>query len=96
MNKLQMVKFMVAVMTFLLIFGTLSVLGILYKQFRKAPEIPVAKTMLSLQQPAGSRIEQIIVKNGQLHILLKEGGKSDRILVLSPDNQNIVQEIVLN
>ncbi len=96
MNKLKLIKFAVTIMTFLLILGLLIMLTILYKRFQKTEIEPTTAETISLQQPQGSHIEQILTNNGLLHILVKDGGKTDRILILSPQTQQIQQEITLN
>lgn len=96
MNKLRVIKFVVAILTFLLIFGLLMVLTILYKQFNKTEKVVIENKSVSLEQPQGSSIKQIISNNGRLHIVIKDGGLSDRILILSPDAQQVQQEITLN
>lgn len=96
MDKLKAVKFLVAVLTFLLVLGTLSVLTLIYRQAGHHVEASPAAAELNLHQPQGSRISRFLEKNGQLYILIKDGGMSDRILILSPDNQKIQQEIKIN
>lgn len=96
MNKLRVIKFVVAILTFLLIFGLLMVLTILYKQFNKTENIIVENESVSLGQPQDSTIAQIVANNGRLHVLIKDGGVSDRILILAPDGQKVQQEITLN
>lgn len=95
MNKLQVIKFVVAILTFLLVFGLLAMMGILYKHFKTPKRESTSSISISLQQPRGSNIAQILVKDGYLHVLIKDGGKADRIVVLDKDNQSIYQEITL-
>ena len=95
MDKLKAVKFLVAVLTFLLVLGTLSALTLIYRRAGRHVENSPAAAEL-LRQPQGSRIARFLEKDGQLHILIKDGGMSDRILILSPDNQKIQQEIKIN
>lgn len=96
MDKLKAVKFLVAVLTFLLVLGTLSALTLIYRRAGRHAETSPTTAELNLRQPQGSRISRFLEKNGQLHILIKDGGMSDRILILSPDNQKIQQEIKIN
>ena len=96
MDKLKAVKFLVAVLTFLLVLGTLSALTLIYRRAGHHVENSPAAAELNLRQPQGSRIARFLEKDGQLHILIKDGGMSDRILILSPDNQKIQQEIKIN
>ena len=86
MNKLKIVKFIVFLLTFLLVFGTLSAFFIVYK---KASSKTLLSTDLSLNQPKGSYIENYLFNNDRLYILVKGGGLADRILVVDPEHQQI-------
>lgn len=77
-----MIKTLVAVLTFLLVFGTLSALGIVYKKTRVS-EIP-AKAV-SLSQPRGTIIADYKTVGQTLYILAKNGGLPDRIIILDPN-----------
>lgn len=81
MDKLKIIKFVVAVMTFLLVFGSLYAFGLIYK---KASH-PSAAAVLSLNQPKGSYIADYSSDNDNLYLLIKGGQLSDRIVVV---NQN--------
>lgn len=96
MNKLKAIKILVAIMTFLLILGVTAVAILLHKRIKQDKQVLKTSVSLNLQQPYGTHIEQMLSKNDHLHILVKAGGRPDRILVLSPDNQQILQEITLN
>lgn len=83
MNKLKLVKTVVFILTFLLVFGSMFLLTQLYSRTRKietaTPAVPV-----SLNQPAGSRISQMLEQNGTIYLLVTDGGLPDRILILAP------------
>ncbi len=82
MDKLKLIKILVAILTFLIVFGMLSAVGIIYKKTR-APQITSAA--LSLSQPQGSTVENIQIAEQTLYILVKNGGRSDRIIIINPD-----------
>ena len=94
MNKLKAVKFLVFVLTFLLLMGMLMCLTLIYRHAR-GDNKPAASapTVLKLGEPTGSQISKLYSKDGQLHIVIQYGGLPDRIIVLSPDNQKIEQKI---
>ncbi len=77
-----MIKTLVAVLTFLLVFGTLSTLGIVYKKTRVS-EIPAEA--VSLSQPRGTIIADYKTVGQTLYILAKNGGLPDRIIILDPN-----------
>lgn len=83
MNKLKLAKTVVFILTFLLVFGSMLLLTQLYSRTRKienaGPSVPI-----NLNQPAGSRISQMLEKNGTIYLLVTDGGLPDRILVLTP------------
>ena len=82
MDKLKFVKFIVFLITFLLVFGTLALLGLIYRQSQtKIPETP---HISSLGQPSGSEISGYQISNGNLYILVKHGGLPDRIIIYNP------------
>lgn len=94
MNKLKAVKFLVFVLTFLLVMGTLMCLTLIYRQARgdKSPSSSTT-TELKLGEPSGSQISKLYNKDGRLHIVIQYGGLPDRIIILSPDNRKIEQKI---
>ena len=90
MDKLKLIKTLVAVLTFLLVFGTLSALGIVYRK-TKAPELPAAA--VSLSQPRGTTIADYKTVGQTLYILAKNGGLPDRIIIIEPSrpqNQTVI------
>lgn len=77
MDRLKLIKGIVFILTFLLVFGSLLALGSLFRKTRSAP-LPKS---FNLAQPAGSSIEKMIANDGRLYILVKDGGQSDRIII---------------
>lgn len=94
MDKLKFIKITVFILSFLLVFGTLSAIGIVYKKLNQ--KTPVSDISANLNQPKGSTIADYKIKNGTIYILVKNGGKSDRILILDPQNQTPSATITLN
>jgi hypothetical protein len=81
MDKLKLIKGIVFVITFLLVFGSLLLLTVIYK---KAQPQQTEYTETSLSQPQGSRIESIIENDGNLAILVKGGNLADRVIIYDP------------
>ena len=81
MDKLKLIKGIVFVITFLLVFGSLLLLTVIYK---KAQPQQTEYTETSLSQPQGSRIENIVENDGNLAILVKGGNLADRIIIYNP------------
>lgn len=82
MDKLKLVKAAVFILTLLLILGTMLVLTKLYSRTRQIKNAPA--TIHSLEQPAGSKIKQMLANGGNIYILITDGGQPDRILALDP------------
>lgn len=94
MDKLKLIKTIVVILTFMLIFGTLLLLGSIIKK-TQTTTAPIPEQIL-LKQPAGSRIAQILPHNENLYILIKDGGLSDRIIIINSPNGKINSTIILN
>lgn len=91
MDKLKIVKFAVVILTFLLVFGMLAALGMIYKK----ASAPAAKSgTIRLAQPEGSSIEDMITENGTVYLLVKYGGNPDRIIILNPAKTNVSPTII--
>lgn len=94
MDKLKLVKSAVFILTFMLIFGTLLFLGALFKKTHKTPvEFP---SLISLNQPRGSIIQQITQNNGVLYMLIQGGGEDDRIVIFDTNAVKKVTTLTLN
>lgn len=79
MDKLKLIKITVFVLTFLLVFGSLVFLGSLFKKINTKPTAISAE--INLEEPAGSSVQSIKTKDGIMYILVKDGGKPDRIIM---------------
>ncbi len=79
MDKLRLVKTTVFVLTFALIFGSLMLLGSLYRKNQKKTE-PLPR-QINLQEPQGSFVKNMVEQNGHLYIHIEGGGESDRIII---------------
>ena len=95
MEKLKFIKYVVFILTFLLVLGSLVLLGTIFKKVRSdaAKEIP---TELSLQEPEGSSIEAVVSHGDNLYLLIKNGGKDDRVVIFNPQEVQKISEIILN
>ena len=93
MDKLKLVKAIVCLFTFLLVFGSLVALGNLYKKVNKTVEFPTAA---SLEEPVGSHIESFQKDKDLLYIHVKEGGQNDRIVIFNASRGKIISKINLN
>ncbi len=90
MDKLKLIKILVAALTFFIIFGMLNAVTIIYQKTR-TPEAPASA--LSLAQPAGSTIENFKISDSNLFVLIKNGGLQDRIIIINPrqpQNQTVI------
>lgn len=83
MNKLKIVKIIVAALTFLLIFGFLIAAGTIYKKINQKQK----KIDITLNEPTGSQIADYKIDNKNLYVLIKGGNKSDRIVIITPSGE---------
>ncbi|MBQ8465178.1 MAG: hypothetical protein IJ545_04130 [Alphaproteobacteria bacterium] len=81
MDKLKLIKSIVFIITFLLVFGSLMLLTVIY---RKARPEPLSYRETSLMQPIGSRIDSVTKIDNQLAVVVKDGGQPDRIVIYNP------------
>lgn len=93
MDKLKLIKTIVFILTFLLIFGTLMLLGSIFKKTHSAATpLPQA---ISLEQPIGSNLEQIAEKNNNLYLLVRDGGLPDRVIIFDTQTGKTLSTISL-
>lgn len=94
MDKLKLVKTVVFVLTFLLVFGSLALLGTLFKKTRSSSAvIPEA---IHLNEPAGSSVRSIKIKDNLLYITAGNGGVGDRIIILDTASGKKISTIHIN
>ncbi len=87
MDKLKLIKTIVVILTFLLVFGTLSLLGVIYKKNRTP--LPRHEISYNLEQPRGSGIADFKTEGENLYILLKNGGLPDRLIIYNRNRAEI-------
>lgn len=92
MDKLKLIKTIVVIITFLLVFGTLTLLTLIYRQAR--PSAPTYRET-GLEQPMGSIIDSMINIGDNLAVLVKGGGQPDRIIIYNPQTQTKSETITL-
>lgn len=94
MDKLKLVKTAVIILTFLLVFGTLSFLGILFQKTHKRTEnLP---SQIGLKQPSGSYIKQFTQEDGRLYLLIIGGGQDDRVVIFDSNSGTPVTTVTIN
>ena len=84
MDKLKFIKGIVVVITFLLVFGSLLLVTVIYQKSQPKNTVYSEK---SLAQPQGSNIVSVTEINGELAILVKGGGIADRIIIYNPQKK---------
>ena len=94
MDKLKLIKTIVFVLTFLLIFSTLLFLGTLLKKTHNTEKLPEKE--ISLHQPEGSYIKDFKADNGRLYILSIGGGVSDRIIIFNTETMQYEMTLKAN
>lgn len=82
MDKLKLIKSVVVILTFLLVFGSMIMLGSIFRHSRSNFEnIPA---QINLKEPAGTTIDSMLENKGTLYLLLKNGGLPDRVVIIDP------------
>ena len=93
MIKLKILKIIVFIMTFLIVFGLLFIIGQLAGGFKSSKStIP---PQITLPEAKDGRIKQINSTQNALYILVKDTNK-DKIFILNPQNYAIISTITTN
>jgi len=92
MDKLKIIKTIVVLITFLLVFGSLLLLTVIYRKAQPKQEI---YQETNLNQPIGSTIESMLNIDDNLVILVKGGGQSDRIVIYNPQTMKKISTLHL-
>ena len=91
MDRLKAIKIIVVFLTFLLIFGMLSAVGIIFQKTNSSGTEVITQ---NLNQPKGSRIESFKLHNDNLYMLIKNGDTSDRIIIINTKNPKSTPSII--
>lgn len=86
MDKLKIIKTVVVILTFLLVFGSLTALGSIFNRLNNKP----SPKDLYLNQPFGSYIHDFKVSDNKTYLLIKGGNKPDRIIIASPTETSVI------
>lgn len=94
MNKLRLIKTTVFILTFALVFGSIMLLGSLYKKSQKSNA--ALPQQVNLQEPQGSFIKHIVAQNEQLYIHVEGGGEADRIIIFDTISGQTLSTLKIN
>lgn len=94
MDKLRLVKTTVFLLTFALVFGSLVLLGSLYRKSQKG-NAPFPQ-QINLLEPQGSFIKNMVGQNGQLYIHVEGGGEADRIIIFDTASGQKLSTLKIN
>lgn len=92
MNKLKLIKITVAFLTFFLVFGMLSAVGIIFK---KTSSPKSQSFSYNLNQPTGSHISSFKLDKDNLYLLIKGGNLADRIIIINQQQNSSISTINL-
>jgi len=91
MDHLKLIKSLVFLFTFLLIAGSMLLIGLFAYKIRNADKYSAE---INLQEPEGSVIRQMTAtEEGMLYIQASEGGKPDRIIIYNLPKQQKLSTI---
>ena len=82
MDKLKFIKTVVVLITFLLVFGSLLLMTVIYQ--KATADKPDTYHEISLEQPSGSSIVSVTRSDDELVLLVKGGGLADRLIMVNP------------
>ena len=94
MDKLKLIKTLVFLFTFLLVFGSLTALGTIYQRLKGNKIEPPAT--VNLGQPGGSSIASVKQTDNLLLLLVKDGGLPDRVVVYDLNTAKPLTQININ
>lgn len=90
MNRLRIIKFIVLLLTCLIVAASTILLGCLTKKVLSEQKM---QPVTNLSQPQGSVIKQIKADNGLLHIFISGGNLADRIITYNPRKKQIISNL---
>lgn len=93
MLNLKLLKAIVFTLTFLLIFGIILLGMLVVKKSKKAPS--EAHTV-SLNEPEGSQIHQIVADGDRLYLWVQGGKAAERVIIYDGKNQQKISTITIN
>lgn len=93
MLKLKILKMLVFIMTFSLIFGIIILAFRLTGKIKKNGN---EATEATLNQPTGSSFGNIIAADGKLHITVTGGNRPDRIIIFDTETNRTISTISIN
>jgi len=91
MNGLKIAKGAVLIMTLMIVGVLILCLNVVQKQYKNAKINSISN--ISLDEPEGSNIKNIVAQEKELYIMVAGGGKSDRIVVVSPETRKVIYSI---
>ncbi len=95
MLKLKILKAIVFIMTFLLTSGIAVLVFQLAGGLKRISATP-KETTVTLDEPQGTRIEQTVAEGNNLYLLVKGGGRPDRIIIFDMETSQTISTININ
>ena len=93
MLKLKILKAVVFILTFLLIFGIVVLASRLSGGLKKKTARPVS---VALGEPEGSEIGAVAAAGNNLYIPVKGGGRPDRVIIFDTETYRTISTININ
>lgn len=94
MKKINFIKALVFIMTFALFFGLFVMIGLLTDTKDKS-KVMLAEN-ISINQPIGSNIKNVLTNDNYLYIVVSGGNLADRIVIFDTNDGSIISNISLN
>lgn len=92
--KLKIIKFISLFLGFVIIFGTIICMYLLFNM-ANAPKIAISKD-ISLNQPAGTFVKNVLINEEYLYITVSDMNSADKILVVDSKSNSLISTIKIN
>lgn len=94
MSKLKVIKAVVFILTFVIVFALVVLINKL-AGIEGKPQMALEDNIV-LSQPLGSTIKDILTKDNYLYITVSGGNLADRIVIVDMNDGRVVSNIGLN
>lgn len=94
MSNVKFIKILVFLLTFAIFFGLALMVGLLTGKVKKK-NINIEET-ISLNQPLGSNIKNVLTKDNYLYVVISGGNIADRIVIFDTKSGKVISNIGLN
>lgn len=97
MSKVRLIKALVLFMTIGIFAGLIFLMTVMAKNIASKKQSGfISENEISLQQPIGSTIKNVLIKDDNVYIVVSDGGKADRIVIYNTDVNSVMSTLSIN